>query len=392
MSRKDREKREKRTIRSARDRAEKHVDGFSASSLNLPQGVSLLKLKKGAMFIDIIPYVVGKGNPFADEGEVHYERTYHVHKNVGPNGDSYVCLKKTTGKPCPICEYRAKLANDPDTDEDTIKEMAPKERQLFNVIDLKDADKGIQLMESSYHLFGRLIDEAIKEPDEEAEAEGWETFHDPENGLSLKLTVVDETFNGRTFQKVSRIDFRPRKKQYEESIIDDAYCLDDILKIKKYDELKKALLQEGDDEPDEDDAPAPKRRLNAKEEAEEEDEALDEVSTPKKKPVKKEEIEEDDEDLNEDEPEDDEDESAPVKKKPVKKAEVEDEEDPDDWDDESEEEEEKPIAKKKPKVVEEDDEDEPEEEDEEETPVKKKTVPSGKVAKKKSDDEDEWDD
>ncbi len=379
MSRKDREKRK---IRSARDRAEKHVDGFSASSLSIPEGVSMFKLKKGVMFIDIIPYVVGKGNPFADEGEIHYERTYFNHKNIGPNGDSFICLKKTQGKPCPVCEYRAKLASDPDSDEDTIKEMGPKERQLFNVIDLKDQDKGIQLFESSYHLFGRLIDEAIKEPDEEAESEGWDKFHDPENGLTLKLTVVDSTFNGRTFQQVSRIDFRSRKKQYEESIIDDAHCLDEVLKIKSYDDLKKALLQGGgDDEADEDDKKIyhnPRslgsKKSAPKEEAEE-DEDEDELEEEEEKPLAK----------------------KPGLKKPVPKKEEEEDDEADDWDDE--EEEEKKPASKKPssKKVEEDEEEEDdedldeEEEEEEEKPAPKK--PLAKAGKKKpADEEDEWED
>lgn len=259
MSKQDQDR---RVIRSARDRAEKHTSGFDSTSIKIPEGVKLFKLEKGTMFIDIIPYVVGRGNPFADKGEVHYERTFFVHRGVGPGGDSYICLKKTLNERCPVCEHRAKLAKDPDADEQLVKDMAPRERQLFNVINRKDRDAGIQLWDVSYHLFGKLLDARIQS---DAADESWAMFHSPTEGLTLVLTVAEKTFGGNTFCEVTAIDFKERKEQYKESIIDKAICLDKVLKIEEYDKLKSILLQTEDDDSDskrgsdDDDKPSKKR-------------------------------------------------------------------------------------------------------------------------------------
>src|SRR6202012_5512454 len=41
----------------------------------------------------------------------HYGYTVHVHRNVGANNSTYLCLRKMLNKPCPVCEA-AKEAKD----------------------------------------------------------------------------------------------------------------------------------------------------------------------------------------------------------------------------------------------------------------------------------------
>ena len=141
--------RERRSVRdNVRNRADKKSgDGWVSTSLVLPEGTHFFSVKKaGVRRIDILPYEVKQdGNPFAAKGSLHYERTYWAHRGIGPNNDSYICSAKTFNKKCPICEYRAKLQKDPDAEEQMVKDLAPKERQLFNVIDTAERDKGIQL-------------------------------------------------------------------------------------------------------------------------------------------------------------------------------------------------------------------------------------------------------
>ena len=68
---KRKKKREKRsTASAAKRRSEQHKVGFEPTALSLPDGASLFSLKsEKAVRLDILPYVVGKGNPWADEGE-----------------------------------------------------------------------------------------------------------------------------------------------------------------------------------------------------------------------------------------------------------------------------------------------------------------------------------
>ena len=246
-----------RAAEAARRRAEKHQTGYENTVLNLPEGVEMFALKAaGTKRIDIIPFIAGKGNPWADKGTEHYERTFWVHRGIGINQNSYVCPAKTAGKKCPICEHLAKLARDPNADEDLIKSLAPRERQLFNVIDLSNKDKGIQIWDVSFHLFGKQLDARIRNQDDD---DGYDQFCELEDGLTLKLGVEEKSFSGFSFYAVETIDFKPRKQDYDADLVNEAPVLDDLLKILRYEELKAVFLQlepnnsNDDDEPDDDD-------------------------------------------------------------------------------------------------------------------------------------------
>lgn len=395
---------EKRAYASARKRADAQGSGFEQTYLKLPEGVQLFKPKTGTMSIDILPYVAGKGNPWADQGVIHYERTYFRHDRIGANGDSYVCPLKTAKQRCPICEHRARLMKNNDGDEESeeeIKALAPRQRQLFNVIDLKAPDKGIQIWEFSYHSFGKVLDARIRSADEE---DDWDIFFREEGGFYLRVGFGEESFGGFNFNKAESIDFKPRKEDLDADITDETHCLDDLLQIVDYDKLKAIFLETADekkskkddeDAEEEEEAPAPKKKRPAVEEEEEEDappprkkrpveEEEDEAPAPKRKAPPVEEEEEDTPPPKRKAPpveEEEEDEApAPPKKKrpPV----------------EEEEEEPAPPPKRRPAPVEEEEEEEPapvkkkkpaveEEEEEEPEPPKKKKAPVT--------EDDDWD-
>jgi len=254
---KKKERKERSTAAAAKRRAETHKTGFDNTAFELPEDKKLFAIKSDkSVRLDIIPYEVGEGNPFADKGELHYERTYWVHRSIGVDQTSFVCLRKTCEEPCPICDFRAKLAKDPDADEDLIKSLAPKERQLFNVINTKEPDKGVQIWEISYHLFGKRLDQEIKNSDED---DGYENFAELEGGFTLKLGIEEKSFNRQSFYEVVSVNFKPRDDDYDEDILEQTTCLDDILIIKEYDELKEILLQTADDDDDDDEKATTKK-------------------------------------------------------------------------------------------------------------------------------------
>jgi hypothetical protein len=249
--RRKKEKRKKRsTLENVQRRMETHKTGFAPTAFELPENTSLFVLKdEKSVRLDIIPYEVGEGNPYADPGTLHYERTFYVHRGIGADQNSYVCPAKTCGERCYICEYRAKLSKDPDADEKLIKDLFPKQRQLFNVIDTKERDKGVQLLEISYHLFGKVLDREIQNADED---DDYRSFAELEGGKTLKLGVEEQHAEGNSWLSVVSINFRERKDDYDEDILEEAVCLDDILRIKDYDELKEIFLQTESDDEDED--------------------------------------------------------------------------------------------------------------------------------------------
>lgn len=281
-----RKKREERRYADPRKRAEEHQSGFERTVFNVPEGMKVFSLKKDGVYrIDILPYIVGEGNPFADAGMLHYERTFFTHRGIGPESNSYVCLRKTFKKDCPICDHRARMGRDPDEDADLVKALAPKERQLFNVIDLSNPDDGVQLWEISFHLFGKLLDTKIKNDDEG----DYGDFFKLDSGLLLKLGVEEKSFGGKDFYEVRDIEFKARKQQYDDSMLEQAGILDDLLVEMEYDALKAIFLQTSeadDDVKEEDDEPAPKpkgrtsRTSKAKPKAEEpDDDDADEPET-----------------------------------------------------------------------------------------------------------------
>ncbi len=247
-------KKKRGKVKSARTRAENHTSGFERTSVNLPEGVERFKPEKvGVYKIDIVPYEVGKGretpggNPYADAGDHHPERTFFTHRGIGPNEDTVVCLNKTFKKPCPICEHRSVLAKDHDADEVLVKSLAPKERQLWNVFDHDDPDKGVQVWDISFHLFGKQLDAQIKNSDED---DGFEFYHDPDEGLTLKVGLGEKSFAGNKFLEAETINFSRKTRALSDEVFEAAVNLDDCLIEMDYDKLKAMFLQTGDDEPE----------------------------------------------------------------------------------------------------------------------------------------------
>lgn len=357
--------------RAAQARAEKSKGG--GTTLRLPDGfgdVKFFKISKPKVMLDVIPYVVSdKRHPDAEAGAevgtLWPSRRYYVHRGVGAEENSYICPLKTFGKPCPICEYASARARQ-GGDREELKALRPKARDLYNVIDLDDPDRKIQLFDMSGFLFGdTLTKELIDASDDE------QCFAELKGGYSLKLRFEKKSFNRNEFWAVDRIDFVERKKDYKESIIEETVPLDDILVEPDYKTLEKIFLMTeggGDEDEEEEERPAKRR---ARDEDEEE---------PKRRRPSKDEDEEDEED-SEPEDEEEEEEEKPAKKSKKRPAKEEDEDEEEDSEDDSEpeeeedEEEEKPKKRGRRKKEPEPEEDEDEDEEEESPKSKKGSCP-----------------
>lgn len=254
------ENKERKRI-SARKRAEEHKSGFQNTALNIPKEVEMFGPKKAGVYrIEIIPYVVpkGAGNPNMDDGEPYFERTYWRHPAIGPDNSNLVCPKKTVGKKCPICEEWAQMNMDPDATKDAKYALKPRERQLWNVFDYGEPDKGVQIWDVSYAWFGELVDDKIKlSEDDDDEDRHYEYYADKEDGLTLKLGMKDNVFLGKTSQKCVSVDFKKRREPIDPELFDASTVLDDLLIIEPYDKIKAIFLQT-EDEDDDDDEPQEK--------------------------------------------------------------------------------------------------------------------------------------
>lgn len=299
MATKNQRKRKEIRYSSAKQRVEDHGAGFQPTSFKVPEGMTLLKFdKEGKYRLDPIPHRVGDGNPFKEEGEVHYECTYWVHPRIGPERKYFGCNRKNKlgdGR-CAACDESARLMQSPDGDEDYIKSLKPQERQLWLFKNRDDKDAEPQIFDAAHYGqgqgFGEMIDsivEACEEDDPRLE------FFHLDGGCTLVCNVKKKKFPGGVFMGVNHMDFIPRKTAYDESILDEMPALDSLREEADYDELKSLLLRGDTDEEEEDEKPAKKKPTKGAKKAVKEDEDEDEEAEDE------EEAEDDDEGDEEDE-------------------------------------------------------------------------------------------
>jgi hypothetical protein len=236
--------------------------------LNLPNDLPIFVPEPDSRVkIDFIPYVVtDKKHPDCNEeleiavvGTEWYRRPFSVHRNVGANNETVVCLE-SVGKKCPICEYRKKNAKDMSKEE--IKALYPTRRNLYAIIplDSKKYEEKLHIWDSSQFLFQELLNKELEEnPDNGC-------FPDLQEGLSLKIRFDSAQFgNSKPYAEASRIDFLERDQTYDAKILKDVPNLDNLLKVLSFDVLE-AKFFEIDDETDSDTEPEEKEPITRRRE------------------------------------------------------------------------------------------------------------------------------
>lgn len=304
----------------AKAKAQKNMNRGGSSYLNLPENTERFKPKKGTFSLDILPYTVNVStHPEVDKGEQWYQRTFFVHYGIGRDERAFIC-PKTIKKPCPICDHVKELFNsDDEADSELAKSIKAKERELYNVIDLDDQEKGVQLFEYSYHLFGKALDEEISEGDDDVAA-----FADLEEGKTLLVSFRKKKLGKNEFFETRKIEFEERD-EYDEEILDDVMDLDSLLVIKDADTLQKALFdldeddeKETDEDEDEDEDPKEKAKKSMKNKKGKGKKASGKKSKKKDDEDDEEEDEEDEEDEDEEEEEEKSSKKKSSKKSPKK--------------------------------------------------------------------------
>jgi len=216
-------------------------------------------------------------------------------------------------KKCPICEFITELRNDEEGNEALITALKTSRRMMMNIIDMSEekSERKVRVWEVSHHYFGKAMDEALTSAYEDDE-DNMDGFCDPEDGHYLKM-VVENGWEGKGYQ-VERVDFKSRKEDLDDEILDQAVCLDEILVINSYGDLKELLLQDDD----EDDKPKPKKRKKKDDDEDEDFDDEDEDFDDEDEDFDDEDDEDDDEDDEDDDDEDDDDEHVRPKRKKKK--------------------------------------------------------------------------
>lgn len=340
-------KKAKRRRVSRDDVKENARKGGGSNWINLPEGVTQWEPKKPGIYnLDFLPYEVSDENhpdEIAKVGTIWYKRPFVVHHSVGPENKSVVC-PRSVGKKCPIHEERAVIEK---KEKARILKMKPKAREvaekelekllkdlngkrqvMFNIKDLEDADKVSVFCFSEGKFWNTMggkgpgLKRELDEGDDDILS-----FFDVKDGKTVKARFSEESYEGKKFISVSKIDFKDREDLDEDDILGKVVDLDKCLNVIPYDKLKGMFLQA--DEKDDSDE---------EEESEDEDTEEDEVKPKKKAKTKKSQKEEDEED-EEDEDSDDEEEDEDESEDEEEEEDEEDEDSDDDQDEESDEDE-----------------------------------------------------
>lgn len=256
------DKRDEYEIEDFGGRMAKQAGGMT--SLTIPPTLPKWKPKKtGSHTIDIIPFVVTENHMLfrddlrnAREGKLYPERTYHTHRQIGVNTESFACPAMNYGKPCPICEDRIRLKARPEREfTERAYELKPKDRQLWLIWDNDDPDKGVQLWEEAVWNFGKNLVAYIEGARKEDVA-AYKRFYHPVDGFTMRLTAIETAIGAKDGKKGGNNttytvhQFYPRARPIPRDIIHHGYDLDAMVRVLPYDALKAIYTGASDDDSD----------------------------------------------------------------------------------------------------------------------------------------------
>ena len=207
--------------------------------------IPVFKLKEGNNYLDVIPYVVttNKHPQGLKKGMIDYKLEVYAHRNVGPNKKVVICLNRTFGENCPLCELRERLLNEGTSkDDQKIKDLNATCRNFYNVLDVGDNPESddMQIFENPASGGQNKWFEALVAAEAKAAKEDVVIVHDIEEGFTIKVRGSMETFKKGEFVKPDKVDLLNREP-YNESIMEECYPLEAMLKHPTYDEVAELM-------------------------------------------------------------------------------------------------------------------------------------------------------
>lgn len=118
--------------RSADSYKRRGEQGGSDFDKYLNDAIKMYKTAEGDNTIRILP-------PTWNDAE-HFGYDIYVHYGVGPDNQTYLCLHKMKGEPCPICDERERAQKD--GDQEYADKLKPAKRVLVYIIDRNNEKDG----------------------------------------------------------------------------------------------------------------------------------------------------------------------------------------------------------------------------------------------------------
>lgn len=212
--------------------------------------------------INILPWrISSKNHPGVVDGKYEigdydYVLDLWIHSRIGPGEEDCVCLKRTYGKPCPICDEADRLWANPETKE-SARQFFAKRKCIYLVDELNDKFESVsnepKIFEVTHGLFSKdlqskatsclrgkgVVDFASVNVDSKGR----------EIGKVVSFTIGEGTMgNGKKFKKAENFEFNDRVQEITDEMLEKCPSLDSMLIVKTPDEMKAMLYGEPDSE------------------------------------------------------------------------------------------------------------------------------------------------
>lgn len=197
--------------------------------------------------VNVLPFRVGRNHPAVVAGEIRegdwdFSVDYFVHRNVGPDKGTYICLKKTYGKACPMCEEAQRLVDD--QGQDAATGMWASKRSLLCVQPLDERGHGADepmLLDCAYNNFTHDLTDASTAC---MRGEGTVDFANPgASGREVTFQVGEDTMGGgRKYKLGKNFAFNKRREEIPESVLEAVPCLDSLLVVPTKETVAAAMF------------------------------------------------------------------------------------------------------------------------------------------------------
>jgi len=175
------------------------------------------------------------------------------HRNLGlERNKQAICLISEGGSKCPACELKNNLYATKDTgDAEYARSILARTKVYYNLMDLDDLDKGVQIWSSGIDVLEQLL-AFVSNP-------MYGDIADPQTGRNISLYFTEATKSKSGFNSY-RVQPDPERSPLSDPTwLEQMHDLDKMVKMLNYDELE-ALIYGREDVPTDqepDAAPAP---------------------------------------------------------------------------------------------------------------------------------------
>jgi hypothetical protein len=207
----------------------------------------------GHKLMDIIMYPAGENHPLVVAKKIAVGTMVHmtwvfVHKGIGPGQDWFICLARTYGQPCPVCELRNQIKSTPGMTDDEVKTAIMPYYSgkyplgLYNCVHHNNPQQITWQEPVMYWAINNsFMESKLQSMSKSPIGGGFVNYQWPTAGEQGGRHVSYEVVQKGQFYDYIGHQFVVRATPIPPHVLQQAICLDDYLDVPSYEQVKDAL-------------------------------------------------------------------------------------------------------------------------------------------------------